>query len=130
MEKEIYNTIEEEISFYPLRKKIKWDEIMPAYSLNQDAYFVSWSEVIDYCSALNLEPEELYLVSCLPVYLKKVTRDFWKDQLDEDEPLPSAVDKALKVLNMAVDMLDPVAYRPASEAIIIPESLKQGAINE
>ena len=81
---------------------VEWDGVTPVCTFDDDKYFFSDEEVLDYLADLDEETSEGRLVLCEPGKLHTIDADNWCDDLSEDGELPPEVQVKLDELNEAI----------------------------
>lgn len=100
---------------------IDWDGVTPICLFDDDKYFFSEGDLMDYCWDNETQPESLMLVLCTPHYLREVTYDYWCDDMTEDmEELPRPIVHALDTLNRAIrecNELQPISWSEGKKRV-------------
>ena len=87
------------------------------YSHAVDEFFEDSDEIEDYCADNEIDPKDLRLVFCNPLYFQQVDTDYWSDVMSyegEDEDLPDELLKALNAFNDVIAKLPPANYTPGN----------------
>ncbi len=80
---------------------VEWDNRMFCI-FDDDRFFGSEEEFVEWCEDEELDPAAVQLVACESRGLNEVDPDYWSDELPEDGELPGALQDALDVFNAAV----------------------------
>ncbi len=102
--------------FYAL-PMVEWDGTTPVCTFDDDKFFFSDGEVLDYLADLDEETDEVRLVLCKPGKLSCVSEDYWCDDLPEDGELPDEVATKLAELNEAIKNAPTVCWCPGKQRI-------------
>jgi hypothetical protein len=94
---------------------VEWDD---------DKFFFSDSELMDYCEEMQMQPQDLQLVFAVPVYGRFLDDDYFCDELAEDGEVPDGIMEAMDVLNKAIKDAGPLSWYPSKFAAIIPDEYK------
>lgn len=109
--------------YYNLEFK-EYDGLL-VYSHLVDKYFNDSDEIDDYCLDEEIDPKDLRLVYCEPIYFKQIESDYWSDLLPEDTDeyiIPNELQTALDNLNKVISGLPSISYYPGkirTEYIVI-----------
>jgi hypothetical protein len=68
----------------------EWDGETPLTLNDDDRYFWSEDDLLEYCEEENIQPEDLRLVICEPNYAWQIDDDYYCDILPEDHTLADA----------------------------------------
>jgi len=96
---------------------VEWDGVTPVCTFDDDRYFFSEEEVLDWMADQDPETAEVRLVLCEPGRLGYVSEDNWADDLPEDGELPGAVQMALDALNEAIKNAPTVCWWAGKQRI-------------
>jgi len=81
----------------------EWDGKAVLVLFNDDKYFREQEEVEDYCDEFGIDPKDLMLVICEPVYCREIDpADYYHDIIPEDGELPRYVEDAFRKLNQTL----------------------------
>lgn len=73
---------------------VEWNGETPLCVFDDDTYFFSSDDIIQYCEDHECLPSQLQLVTCTTSNLSEIDFDHWMDEVDEDwEPSPQLVMK-------------------------------------
>ena len=98
----------------------EWDGESPVVEYMDDKYFFGGMEEIEeYCDDIEILPENLMLVHCVPVYPSTIDEDRWADDLPEDGELPGELLDAVATLNEVIKKAKPISYYPGEERLIL-----------
>lgn len=98
----------------------EYDE-SPVAFIDDDTYFWSIDDIIDYCDENDVKKEDLNLVFCDPVKLTEVEYDQWEDLLpydSEGEEFSQELHDALKNLNEVIKNHKPVAWMAGKVRVV------------
>jgi hypothetical protein len=98
---------------------VEWDGVTPVCTFDDDRYFFSEDEVLDWMADQDPETSEIRLVLCEPGRLGYVREDNWADDLPEDGELPDGVAAKLAELNEAIKNSPTVCWWPGKQRINI-----------
>jgi len=94
--------------------EVPWDGSTPIVIFDDDKYFFSEDDLLEYCEDNECSPSDLMLCLCKPNYLRQVDESYWEDVFPEDQYLDDVADKAvlqaLKALNLAIKNQGPVSW--------------------
>ena len=83
----------------------EWDGETPLAKHEDDRYFFSEDDLLDYCDSNDVDPEDLRLVICQPNYAHEITGEYFSDDLPEDQDigdvwpeLADAIEKANELI--------------------------------
>jgi len=77
--------VKNEIEKYQKMERQKWNETDVLYSQSQDKYFFSRCELGDYCEDEGIEPIDLLLIICQPIYATEIyPEEYYEDSLPDD----------------------------------------------
>ena len=82
-----------------------------------DEFFEDSNEIEDYCADNEIDPKDLRLVFCNPLYFQQVDTDYWSDVMsheEDDDDLPDELLKALNAFNDVIAKLPPANYTPGN----------------
>ena len=102
----------------------EWDGIEPLVFWDDDKFFFSDSDLMDYCEETQTEPQDLQLVFAKPVYGRYLDGDYFCDELAEDGEVPDSILEAIEVFNAVVKAAGPLSWRAGKIAAIIPPQYK------
>ena len=101
--------------FYAL-PMVEWDGTTPVCTFDDDHFFFSDSELLDWMADQEQEAE-LRIVLCEPGRLSYVSEDHWCDDLPDDGELPDEVAAKLAELNEAIKNAPTVCWWPGKQRI-------------
>ena len=101
-----------------------WDGVEYLVEWDDDKFFFSDSELMDYCEEMQMQPQDLQLVFAVPVYGRFLDDDYFCDELYEDGELPDSIYEAMGVFNEVVKAAGPLSWTSGKVAAIIPEQYK------
>lgn len=104
------------IDRYNAKKEKLWNGDTPLYSDASGEYFFQADDLIDYIEEHECTVQSLRLVICDPIKLRHVDKDYFCDDLAEDDALSSDVLEALDVLNEVIRAQPPVSWYPGKYA--------------
>lgn len=106
-----------------LKREIKaWPDETPAYSEVAEEYFYSYDDIDDYWRETGINPEDLRLILCEPVYADKLDYDYFSDQLAEDHEAPDELIFAVEAFNAAIDAYGkPLSWEPGKYRVEIKQ---------
>lgn len=110
---------EKAIERYESKERKQWDGNIPLYSEAADEYFFDRDDLNDYLENHECTSQSLRLVICKPIYLRQVDKDYFYDELPEDDDIPSDVANALEDLNETIRAHGPVLWSPGKYAAIL-----------
>ncbi len=107
----------------------EWDGVTPLVLYDDDRYFFSWDDIVDYCDDLkDTFPTDLRLVICEPVYGRELTAEYWDEQLPgEEQELPAPLQAFVDQLNAAVRAHGPLSWREGKIAADVTKFLESDA---
>lgn len=90
----------------------EWDEKSMVVCFEDDKFFDSKEDVLEYCGDNDIDPEQLMLVICEPNNLTPINYDHWQDLMPEDGDgeLPKEVEEALKAFNEVLAKQKPISW--------------------
>jgi hypothetical protein len=91
---------------------VTWDD---------DKFFWTDSELMDYCEEMQVQPQDLQLVFANPVYGRYLDSDYFQDELHEDGELPDSILEAMEKFNEVVKAAGPLSWQDSKIAAIIPD---------
>jgi hypothetical protein len=101
-----------------------WDGVEPLVLWDDDEFFFSDSDLMEYCEDQNMQPQDLQIVFAEPVYGRFIDDDYFCDELSEDGDLPDTIHAAMGVFNEVVKAAGPLSWRAGKIAAIVPEQYK------
>lgn len=102
----------------------EWDGVDPLCTWDDDKFFWSDSDLMDYCEEYQIQPQDMQLVFAEPVYGRYLDSDYFCDELHEDGDLPDSITEAMDKFNEVVKAAGPLSWRDGKIAAIIPEQYK------
>jgi hypothetical protein len=101
------------------RQRREWDGDTPLYSDVLGEYFNDHDDIEFHLSEEGGTVEDLELLICEPVYLRKLDSNYWLDDsvTPEDYELPAELERAIDALNAVVDRIGPIGYAPTKFAV-------------
>lgn len=104
---------------------VEWDGDAPLCLFDDDHFFFSPWELLEYCEDHNVKPTALRLVLAEGRRFSTLEEDYWVDDLPEDGDLPGPIADAVKKLNEVIKAYPhPAAYWPSKQRVVInPENL-------
>ena len=97
-----------------------WDGVEPLVEWDDDKFFWSDSDLMDFCEEHQMQPQDLQLVFAVPVYGRYLDDDYFCDELAEDGELPDSITEAIGKFNEVVKAAGPLSWRDGNIAAIIP----------
>jgi hypothetical protein len=104
-------------------EKVVWDG-QPLVTDDDDHYFFTIEDLLDYCADIGMQPQDLQLRICKPQYGREIGDDYFCDELAEDGEVPDSVHEAMGILNKAIKDAGPLSWFPSKYAAIIPDEYK------
>jgi hypothetical protein len=101
-----------------------WDGSDFLVTWDDDKFFWSDSDLMDYCEEQQMQPQDLQLVFAVPVYGRYLESDYFCDELHEDGELPDSIIEAMEKFNEVVKAAGPLSWRDGNIAAIIPENYR------
>ncbi|OCA55176.1 hypothetical protein [Photorhabdus namnaonensis] len=102
----------------------EWDRETPIAIFNTDQYFWDEYDLLEYCNENNISPKELRLVICEPNYPAEIDgEDYFCDDLPPDGELPSELQGAFEILNIAIRNCGPLSWSQGNISAIIGDEV-------
>lgn len=95
---------------YFLLPIVEWDYVTPLCIYDDDMYFFSEDDLLEYCDDNELNPEDLMLVICKENRYLGLDSEYWDDILPEDGEVDERLSKKIDELNALIAMLPPASY--------------------
>ncbi|MCW7548413.1 hypothetical protein OO184_10785 [Photorhabdus sp. APURE] len=116
---------------YAEMSRQKWDGTTPISIFGDDEYFYSLDELLDFCYCNEVQPQDLKLVLCQPVYPKKLdfddTYEVIMDNRPEDVDIQNyynpVIDDLIDRINYQIEKLSEISWKQSNIAVYIDESL-------
>jgi len=111
----------EAIKRFDKMPKKEWDGKTPLLLLDSDLFFDSEDELLDYCLDFVINPQELRLIICKPIYAEPIDPgDYYSDDLSDDSIIPDKLRAAFDCLNEEISQVL-LSWCPGEYAAIIRE---------
>lgn len=101
--------------------EVEWDGKTPLCIFRSDTYFFDDGELEDYCEEHECMPQDLELVLCEPVYLRKLSDEYFLSDLgNEDVELPKDVQQLVAKFNQELEKLNsPIVWEASNKRVAI-----------
>lgn len=99
----------------------EWDGTTPLCLYHADRYFWDIDELTDYCEENEVQPDQLNLVICEPIYAREIDpNEYYHDDLPEDGEVDSELEAAFEELNKLIRESKPIlSWMPGKFAAIV-----------
>lgn len=101
-----------------------WDGEEPLVFWDDDKFFWTDSDLMDYCEEEQIQPQDLQLVFAKPVYGSYLDSDYFSDELSDEGELPDSIIQEMDKFNEVVKEAGPLSWTSGNIAAIIPEQYK------
>jgi hypothetical protein len=111
---------------YEKLQLVEWDGVTPITTFDDDKYFFSEDDLLDYIYNENVDQEDLMLVLCKPNYAENLEIDRWEDDLPEDSEGPDWLIEAIDAFNKAIKDKGPLSWGASNKRINykLPDNFK------
>jgi len=113
---------------------VEWDGESPIVMFDDDRYFWSTEDLLDWCYDEDIKPSTLMLVTCEPHFAREIDADYWSDDLPEDgDELPDDIAAAVDALNKVIRAhKEPLCWHPGKQRVVVadPEVIIDADANE
>jgi len=97
---------------------VEWDGKAPICLTGGEHYFFSEDDLYCYCDNNEVQPQDLQLVLCKPIYAHKLESEDWCDELPEEGEVPDWLITAIKEFNEKVrSQNEPLSYLPGDKRV-------------
>ncbi|MCW7764474.1 hypothetical protein [Photorhabdus luminescens] len=105
----------------------KWDGITPIAIFDDDQYFYYLDELLDFCYSNEVQPQDLKLVLCQPVYPKKLDFDGIYEMIFDNLPeyvemqnyYNPTIDSLIDAINAQIKKLPEFSWKKGNIAVDI-----------
>lgn len=99
----------------------EWDGTTPLCLYHADRYFWDIDELMDYCEENEVQPAQLDLVICDPIYAREIDpNEYYCDELAEDGDVPAEIADAFAELNARIkEHRQALSWTPGKFAAIL-----------
>lgn len=111
-----------ELEKYSKYEVVEWDEDTPLFVHEYEHYVFDADDLFCFCSENELNPADLTLLLCDPVYPHMVFPDYWEECLPEDGELPDEIQTALDAFNEVIKNSKPTCWYPGKKRVVLPEN--------
>jgi len=106
---------------------IEWDEKSPICLRDGEEYFFSADDLYSYCDNNEIQPQDLQLVLCKPIYAHKIDEEDWIDDLPEEGEIPDWLIEAIDEFNNTIKLnKEPLSYTPGNTRVKVNFKVEMG----
>lgn len=99
-----------------------WDGVTPITLYDSDEYFMDIDDLFFYTEENEVNPKDLMLVLCDPIYPRLLDTDYWEDDLpDPDYDIPEELERLISEFNERVKKIDIISWIPGKYRTTVEE---------